>query len=237
MDAIKNLWGRAWWGKVVIVLGALFICGAIFNAIPSATPETDEPETVAEVAEVAEDVKAEDTDEPEETAEPTPEPTESGPSFDDGMHVVGTDIQPGIYRIAQSSSGCYWSRLAGFGGDLDDLIANDNAEGAVTVEILATDAGFESKRCGTWKLDDGSPVTESTTSFGEGTFMVGVDIEPGQYRNSGDGSCYWARLANFRSELDSINANDNVEGQTIVDIAPSDVGITSKRCGTWEKVQ
>lgn len=70
-------------------------------------------------------------------------------TFGDGIHVVGTDIQPGTYR-AEGTDGCYWARLSGFSGD--DIITNDIGDGTRIVEIQATDVGFESSRCGTWTL-------------------------------------------------------------------------------------
>ena len=109
---------------------------------PTATPElTATPEPTA-------------TLEPTETPvpPPTPEPTEvpAGPAttFGDGVHVVGVDIAPGTYRGSPSGS-CYWARLSGFSGELDDIIANDNSEAPI-VTISASDVGFESSRCGTW---------------------------------------------------------------------------------------
>lgn len=70
-------------------------------------------------------------------------------TFGDGIHIVGTDIQPGTYR-AEGTESCYWARLSGFSGD--DIITNDIGDGTRIVEILATDVGFESSRCGTWSL-------------------------------------------------------------------------------------
>ena len=87
------------------------------------------------------------------TATSTPQPTPSGPrtEFGDGKWRVGVDIAPGTYHI-EASDRCYWARLSGFGGG--DIIANENSLGPWLVAIQPTDAGFESKRCGTWKLQE-----------------------------------------------------------------------------------
>jgi len=69
--------------------------------------------------------------------------------FDSGTHLVGTDIQPGTYRSSAGDS-CYWERLSGLGGSVSDIIANGNPDGQAIVTISATDAAFESARCGTW---------------------------------------------------------------------------------------
>lgn len=84
---------------------------------------------------------------------------------------------------------------------------------------------------------DGSSTSGPATSFGDGTHMVGTDIEAGTYRSSGTTSCYWARLSGFSGTTDSILANANPDGQAIVTIEESDTAFQSQRCGTWTKVQ
>jgi hypothetical protein len=74
-------------------------------------------------------------------------------NFRDGVWVVGVDIAAGLYRNSDSSGGCYWARLNGFGGTLDDIIANRNSDSIQTVTIASSDAGFLSTRCGTWTKD------------------------------------------------------------------------------------
>lgn len=77
----------------------------------------------------------------------SPNPTSS---FGGGFWKVGGDVQPGTYKTTTASS-CYWARLSGFGGELDDILDNDNADGnEVIVQILPGDYGFQSSRCGTW---------------------------------------------------------------------------------------
>lgn len=72
-------------------------------------------------------------------------------NFSDGMYVVGKHIKPGLYKASDgSSSSCYWERLSGFSGSLDDIIDNRNSVG--TVNISPSDKGFLTHGCGTWKL-------------------------------------------------------------------------------------
>jgi hypothetical protein len=70
--------------------------------------------------------------------------------FGDGKFIVGTDIAPGTWRNSDSSGGCYWARLSGFGGTFGDLIANEFSSSIQVVTIAPGDAGFESSDCGTW---------------------------------------------------------------------------------------
>jgi hypothetical protein len=65
--------------------------------------------------------------------------------------IVGTDVDAGTYKNsgAKNQYGCYWARLSGFSGELDDIIANENTQNTV-VTIMASDKGFASSGCGTW---------------------------------------------------------------------------------------
>lgn len=61
-----------------------------------------------------------------------------------GTFLVGSDINPGTYRAA-ASPGCYWARLASL--DTSNIVDNDNADGPVVVEILASDKAFQTNGC------------------------------------------------------------------------------------------
>jgi len=161
---------------------------------------------------------------------------DSNPHFSDGTHRVGEDIQPGTYRTREGSSGCYYARLSDFGGGLEEILANDNTNDPAIVTVEPTDAGFQSNRCGTW-TQDLSPIIDSTTSFEDGAYFVGTDIEPGTYRSSGSSGCYYARLSGFNGGLENIIANENTNTPAVVTIAPTDVGFESHRCGTWTRIE
>ena len=83
----------------------------------------------------------------------SPSPT-GGVIPGDGIWLVGTEITAGTYRttVPEDSYGCYWARLNDTSGELDGIIVNDNwsSGSTVTVTIDASDAAFESKRCGEW---------------------------------------------------------------------------------------
>lgn len=162
-------------------------------------------------------------------------------AFDDGTHVIGEDIKPGTYRTHGndgSSLGCYWERLSGFSGEFDEIIANGtkNSGEPEVVTISNNDAGFKTQGCGKW-YSELSQVTDSTTSFGDGTFIVGVDVSPGTYKNSGADSlgCYWERRSGFSGEFEELIANENVETTTVVTISENDKAFVSSGCGIWAK--
>jgi hypothetical protein len=62
---------------------------------------------------------------------------------------VNRDIPAGTYRVSNAQD-CYWARVSGFSGDIDEILANDIASGTVTVTVEPTDFGFTSQGCGQW---------------------------------------------------------------------------------------
>jgi hypothetical protein len=136
--------------------------------------------------------------------------------------------------------GCYWERLRGFSGLIDDIIANNISNvGPRYVEIKAGDAGFRTERCVPWVQADGPldrkfGVTSSNQFPGDGDYRVGPEVPPGRYQATTPTGCYWARLSGFSGELADVIANANDQG--IVDIAQSDVGFTTDHCGVWTKI-
>ncbi len=72
--------------------------------------------------------------------------------FSGGTFIVGTDIAAGPWRH-DAPGQCFWQRLSGFSGDLDEIITEQSDDPQV-VEIAETDAGFFSEYCGTWTRAD-----------------------------------------------------------------------------------
>ena len=75
-------------------------------------------------------------------------PTKPQTTFTDGTYQVGVHIAPGTYR-SSGSGYCYWARLSNFGHDLGGIIAN-GINAPETVTISNSDAGFETRDCGSW---------------------------------------------------------------------------------------
>ena len=157
-------------------------------------------------------------------------------SFGNGTHLVGTDIPPGRYRSVNTSSAlCYWARLRNLTGR-DDIIANDAGAGPRLVEILATDVAVESTGCSPWTEVTGAVTGSPTAPFGDGVYLVGVDIQAGTWRSDGTGTgCYWARLSNIRGQ-DDIIANNFGSAPAIVTVLATDVAFEVSRCGNWSRV-
>ena len=156
-------------------------------------------------------------------------------SFGDGWWIVGVDIELGRYRTTDEVS--YFARLSGVGGELDDIIANEAfTSGPVVVEIKESDFAFQSSGDATWALLDDSYQPEIRSSFGDGWWIVGVDIEPGIYRTSDEVS-YFARLSGFGHELaDIIVAKAFTSGSSIIEVMSTDIGFETQGGATWSRV-
>ena len=73
----------------------------------------------------------------------------------------------------------------------------------------------------------------------DGTVLVGMEIAPGMYHTDGQGDgggCYWERQANGNGGLDSIIANDNIDGPTSMTVQPSDYAFKSSGGCQWSKI-
>jgi hypothetical protein len=153
-------------------------------------------------------------------------------SFGSGTKVIGSGVTAGRY-LTTTAKDCYWERLSGFTGSFNEIIANENPSGThAIVDILSTDRGFNSNRCGTWIPFVPSPPA----SFGEGTFAVSSEMPAGTWTATFTTSCYWSRLSSFDGSFGSIIANGNPNGSAVVTILPTDVGFLSSRCGIWTKI-
>lgn len=68
----------------------------------------------------------------------------------DGTYAVGVDVQPGTYVSKAPLINCYWARLGGNSGAIDDIIDNNNSAGQSVVTISSSDKYFETSGCSTW---------------------------------------------------------------------------------------
>lgn len=74
---------------------------------------------------------------------------------------------------------------------------------------------------------------------GDGTFIVGSDVQAGTYRSGTptSGNCYWARLSTTDGAgTDGILANNNSAGPSVVTIQKTDKAFNTSGCEAWTKV-
>jgi hypothetical protein len=81
-----------------------------------------------------------------------------------------------------------------------------------------------------------APPPPAVAMPGDGTYRIGVDVQPGTYiaAPAASGNCYWARLKGGDG-LDSIINNGNSRGQVVVTILQSDKLFESSGCSDWSR--
>ena len=169
--------------------------------------------------------------------DPTPSPEASpttGTGLRDGTWIVGEEVAHGLWT-SQGGEFCTWSRLKGFSGTFNDIIASDFGWGRQVVEVSATDVGFETSGCGMWR-----PIEETSISITEipdGTWLVGDEIEAGTYAAPGGDLCIWSRLSGFGGTYEEVIASDFGTGRQFVAIAASDAGFKTSGCGAWRQIE
>lgn len=68
----------------------------------------------------------------------------------------------------------------------------------------------------------------------DGTYLVGADIIPGKYRNTGGTMCSWARLRDL--DPSDIIASDKTAAQEVIEIQVSDIAFLTHNCGVWQMI-
>lgn len=125
--------------------------------------------------------------------------------------------------------------IGGAGGNDSTTPAAANVKPAATKTVTAAP-----KPQATVTVTQPAPVQETTepeaSGITEGTYEVGVDIQPGKYKSKGDDLCYWARLKSTDGSLDSIISNHIGSGAQTVTIKKSDAAFETRGCGEWTKV-
>ena len=120
---------------------------------------------------------------PTVTPTPVPTPIPEVPLIRVGTHIIGEDIEPGIY-FGEAESGvlgsCYWQRLSGLSGETSAIIANDIAVGRFYIEVLPTDAALDTD-CELVPLEHAPAISGFLTDLDPGTYLVGRDIQSGLY--------------------------------------------------------
>jgi hypothetical protein len=212
---------------VPIVIFAIFLltlaCGTSSTVAPTADSE------IGKVESVQVETKAVPTEIP-----PVPTNTINPNLIEPGTYIVGTDIKPGYYYgLAGIDFGdsCYWERLKDLSGNLDSILANNNASGQFYIEVLESDSALKTDCQLTYLSSLPEPVTEFPQNIKPGIYLVGIEIQPGKYKGQAGTditeSCYWERLKDLKGSLNSILANDNAQGQYYVQVSPNDFALNT----------
>ena len=115
---------------------------------------------------------------------------------------------------------------AGARADAAEQRADEAEQRALTVGAVLADVQHFAGR--------GSRGPATAAVPGDGVWVVGVEISPGQYATSGGKGCHWARYYGSSRGLAGITANGSGGEQTVT-IEPSDVAFETRGCGRWDR--
>ncbi|MGH9212515.1 MAG: hypothetical protein ACRD2C_17855 [Acidimicrobiales bacterium] len=177
----------------------------------------------------------------------TPPPTDTGSppgpadSFEDGLHVVGRDIEPGRYIAVGVAGDCDWTRFADVEAT-EPVAAAESIAGQAVVDIAAEDAAFSSQNCGVWETYVPRTAPPATT-FTDGDWVVGDQVEPGTYQsNVADSArCTWTHARGFAHTAEEV-IDSHAElypgdaPPAVVELGEGD-RFSSQLCQPWTKVE
>ncbi|TQL77706.1 hypothetical protein FB566_3269 [Stackebrandtia endophytica] len=88
--------------------------------------------------------------------------------------------------------------------------------------------------------DGEQPQDPNADIPGDGTFVVGEDVQPGEYRAvvpEDSYLCYWERLSDTTGDFEDIITNGIAEAgdEVMVTIEESDRAFGSEGCGSWNR--
>ena len=84
------------------------------------------------------------------------------------------------------------------------------------------------------KVGAAEKAAQANTFAGEGTYLVGTDVQPGTYKADASTGCYWARLKSL--DTSDIIDNQNTDGPVVLQILPTDKAVEVARCAEFHKV-
>ena len=126
--------------------------------------------------------------------------------YKEGMYKVGSDIPAGEYILfADNSGNGYYERNEDSAGD--SIIDNDNFSTFTYVNFKEG----EYAKIANARAVSSADVTESLAKDGitEGTYKVGKDIEPGEYKITTETDTYWERTDKNGEIIDNDNFTNN----------------------------
>jgi hypothetical protein len=145
-------------------------------------------------------------------------------------------VLPGTYRAERATPNCYWERRGAFSGLEGAVLGTRTSDDRQVVTIKPGDTTFRTSGCAPF-VNDVASITQSLTGdFGDGSWIVGVDVGPGLWTAPGGSECIWERVGDFSGDPSALKATDSGVDNPVVEIQGGDGGFITSDCGTWSKV-
>ncbi len=230
-----SAWSRRQWTHVVVAVGIpVLLFGLLVASLLDTSGDDAQVSTTTTIAESASETPntAAVADTPAAavpTTRSAPPPTTSEGTVNPkrveaGIHTVGSDIAPGVYRVS-----IHWARL----DERMDVIDNDLTFGGVSImTVLPTDSFIELSGTAV-PLHDVPVLNPLENDFKQGTYLVGPDIAPGTYniRAEPGATAYAARLNDGLAVIEAVQ-NDQL---VVTQVMSTDFAL--RYTGTLERVE
>lgn len=217
--------------KVLKIIGVLFLLFLALGCIAGedTNDATDMNDGEIQESEIDEEQAARTVEEDNSSPEPE-KSTSTSNAIQEGTYKVGTDIQPGLYKIIVKDSYmemAYIDRSKDASMEFDSIIANGIIFNSGYVRIKESDAYVKIQ--GATLYPEDAIETNIRDVFEDGIYLIGVDIAPGTYKvevtDTSTNMGYVERQSDVSMEFDDIIANEIFQGQGYVEIMDSDFSV------------
>ena len=147
-------------------------------------------------------------------------------------YVALTSEKQGLQSDFNKLQSRYDTLDAGIKGREAKVQAREDAVAKADAVVKTSDAAVKKRE----EAVTAAEKTKAANTIKEGTWTVGIDLEPGTYRTNSDvmSGCYWGIYRTGSNGSDIVD-NDNVTGgRPSVTLSPGQ-DFKSSRCGTWSK--
>ncbi|PET77561.1 hypothetical protein CN514_00760 [Bacillus sp. AFS001701] len=207
-EKIKKPFYKKWWVWLIAVI--------LFIGFVNSFNDTDTASTKPKEEVKKETVKKEQPKKETPKAAAPKKVKKVDNSIKSGMYKVGNDIQPGEYVLISNGTG-YFQVSKDSSGTLESIVSNDNF---TTDAIVSVKAGqyFEFKDAKAYPIAKAPKLEPKNGKLGEGTYKVGLHIQPGEYKVVADGMAYVEVSKSSYHGLEDIVTNDNFEGEKYITV-------------------
>lgn len=147
-------------------------------------------------------------------------------------HQWGAGEKEGLQSDLKKLQARYDSLDAGIKGREAKVQAREGAVATADAAVKTADAAVKKRE----EAVKAAEKTKAANTIKEGTWTVGVDLEPGTYRANSDvaSGCYWGIYRTGSNGSDIVD-NDIVSGGRPSVTLSAGQDFKSSRCGTWSK--
>jgi hypothetical protein len=134
-----------------------------------------------------------------------------------GTYKIGKDLAAGEYRLIADNGSGYISISKDSTGSFESIVTN-------AIVTVTSGQYFTINRANAYPIDASPDVNTKE----QGTFKVGKDIQPGEYKIASDGSGYLEVTSDSTGSFGSIVTNNNFDADTYITVTNGQYLILSR---------